>query len=56
MKRTTTTQRQARLRRAPNRIPWQIVCVVCGGLANRHPNARYCGDKCKAIAREMRAA
>lgn len=32
----------------------QIVCEVCGQLANRGARARYCSPACKAIARAMR--
>lgn len=45
-----------RLRRHPSPGPaHQIVCEVCGRLANRGVRARYCSDVCKQIARAMRS-
>ncbi len=44
-----------RLHRHPSPGPVrQIVCEVCGQLANRGARARYCSPACKAIARAMR--
>lgn len=44
-----------RLQRHPSIGPArQIVCEVCGCLANRGARARYCSDTCKAVARAMR--